>query len=614
MDTSKIRNIAVIAHVDHGKTTLVDSFIKQSNMLRENSLIMNDTLIMDQGDIEKERGITITAKTLYVNYLGYKINIIDTPGHADFSGEVDRTLNMADGCLLIIDAQEGPMPQTRYVLKKALDLNKKIIVVVNKIDKKYANIDKTLSKIYDLFLELAQDENQLDFPIFYTIAKKGIALKSIPKNIDFNTIKGDISLLFESIINDIKPPISNIEKPFLMQVSAIDYDEYVGSGIVGKIIQGNLKKGDNLELINENNERIQIKVSKILISNGLTKEEVTNAISGDIVTIVEVNGAKIGDTVTKPGMNAKIDNIEIQEPSITIKFEANTSPFVGKEGKLVTSRHLLSRLKKEMEKNISMSLEVIGDSFNISGRGELHLSILIETLRREGYEFQISKPIAIEKIIDGKKFDTEEELFIDGHKDYIGIVTTELSKRKAQLLDMETVSDNLVHFKYRILTKNLFGLRGYLVNITKGTVVMHNSFLGYKEYSPQVKKERKGVLIATENGVAKAYGLNKAWDRGDLFIEPGTEVYEGMIVGINKFSEDLEVNVTREKHLTNIHTEKSDENIILTPPIPMTIEFCMDFLEDDEYLEITPINLRLRKKYLTKSERSKHNKVNISKL
>ena len=614
MDTSKIRNIAVIAHVDHGKTTLVDSFIKQSNMLRENSLIMNDTLIMDQGDIEKERGITITAKTLYVNYLGYKINIIDTPGHADFSGEVDRTLNMADGCLLIIDAQEGPMPQTRYVLKKALDLNKKIIVVVNKIDKKYANIDKTLSKIYDLFLELAQDENQLDFPIFYTIAKKGIALKSIPKNIDFNTIKGDISLLFESIINDIKPPISNIEKPFLMQVSAIDYDEYVGSGIVGKIIQGNLKKGDNLELINENNERIQIKVSKILISNGLTKEEVTNAISGDIVTIVEVNGAKIGDTVTKPGMNAKIDNIEIQEPSITIKFEANTSPFVGKEGKLVTSRHLLSRLKKEMEKNISMSLEVIGDSFNISGRGELHLSILIETLRREGYEFQISKPIAIEKIIDGKKFDTEEELFIDGHKDYIGIVTTELSKRKAQLLDMETVSDNLVHFKYRILTKNLFGLRGYLVNITKGTVVMHNSFLGYKEYSPQVKKERKGVLIATENGVAKAYGLNKAWDRGDLFIEPGTKVYEGMIVGINKFSEDLEVNVTREKHLTNIHTEKSDENIILTPPIPMTIEFCMDFLEDDEYLEITPINLRLRKKYLTKSERSKHNKVNISKL
>ena len=479
MDTSKIRNIAVIAHVDHGKTTLVDSFIKQSNMLRENSLIMNDTLIMDQGDIEKERGITITAKTLYVNYLGYKINIIDTPGHADFSGEVDRTLNMADGCLLIIDAQEGPMPQTRYVLKKALDLNKKIIVVVNKIDKKYANIDKTLSKIYDLFLELAQDENQLDFPIFYTIAKKGIALKSIPKNIDFNTIKGDISLLFESIINDIKPPISNIEKPFLMQVSAIDYDEYVGSGIVGKIIQGNLKKGDNLELINENNERIQIKVSKILISNGLTKEEVTNAISGDIVTIVEVNGAKIGDTVTKPGMNAKIDNIEIQEPSITIKFEANTSPFVGKEGKLVTSRHLLSRLKKEMEKNISMSLDVIGDSFNISGRGELHLSILIETLRREGYEFQISKPIAIEKIIDGKKFDTEEELFIDGHKDYIGIVTTELSKRKAQLLDMETVSDNLVHFKYRILTKNLFGLRGYLVNITKGTVVMHNSFLGY---------------------------------------------------------------------------------------------------------------------------------------
>ncbi|MCL4392799.1 GTP-binding protein [Patescibacteria group bacterium] len=610
MDTAKIRNIAVIAHVDHGKTTLVDSFIKQSHMVRENSQVMKDTLIMDKGDIEKERGITITAKTLYVQYKEYKINIIDTPGHADFSGEVERTLNMADGCLLIVDAAEGPMPQTRYVLKKALGLGKKIIVVINKIDKKFADIDKTLSKIYDLFLELAQNENQLDFPIFYAIAKKGIVLKDLPAIIDENSIKGDVEVLFESIINDIDPSISDIDKPFLMQVSAIDYDEYAGVGIVGKILQGTVNRGDSLELINKNNERIPFKVSKILTNNGLIKEEIESAISGDIVTIIEVKGAKIGDTITKTGMNNRIDSIEIQEPSITIKFEPSTSPLVGTEGTLVTSRHLLSRLEKEMEKNISMSLEVMGDTFNISGRGELHLSILIETLRREGYEFQISKPKAIEKIIDGKRFDTEEELYLDTSKDYIGVITTELAKRKAELLDMVTENDSHIHFKYRILTKNLFGLRGFLVNITKGTVVMHNSFLGYKEYSSPIKKERKGVLIATEAGIAKAYGLNKAQERGELFIGPGVRVYEGMIVGINKYDRDLEVNVVREKHLTNIHTEKSDENIILVPPIPMTIEFCMDLIEDDEYLEVTPLNLRLRKKYLKKSQRARFSKSN----
>ncbi len=604
----KIRNIAVIAHVDHGKTTLVDNFLKQSNMFRENSQIMQDNLIMDNNELERERGITITAKNLYILYKGYKINIIDTPGHADFAGEVERTLNMADGCLLIVDSQEGPMPQTRYVLKKALNLNKKVIVIINKIDKKFANIDNTLSKISDLFLDLAHDENQLDFPVFYAIAKNGLIFDSLPDISKIDSLKGNFSLLFESIIKDIPSPKVDKDKPFLMQVSAIDYDEYSGAGIIGKILQGRIKIGNQLKLLKED-QQIPFKVVKIIINNGVKKEEIENASAGDIITLIGVKDAKIGDTIASLSETQRLPDIEIQEPSIKMKFEANTSPLSGKEGEFVTSRQLLERLQREMAKNVSMKLEIEGDSFFISGRGELHLSILIETLRREKYEFQISKSEAIKKIIDGKKFDPEEELFIDVDKTYMGDITTELSKSNARLLNIINEENGRVQFYYNILTKNLLGLRGYLVNKTKGTAVINSNFLGYKEYERAMKRERKGVLISSDQGVATAYSLNKAQERGSLFIAPGTSVYKGMIVGINKYEQDMEVNVVRGKHLTNIHTVFSDDKILLIPTIPVSIEFGIDFINDDEYFEITPKNLRLRKKTLDKGMRARERKI-----
>ena len=604
----KIRNIAVIAHVDHGKTTLVDNFLKQSNMFRENSQIMQDNLIMDNNELERERGITITAKNLYILYKGYKINIIDTPGHADFAGEVERTLNMADGCLLIVDSQEGPMPQTRYVLKKALNLNKKVIVIINKIDKKFANIDNTLSKISDLFLDLAHDENQLDFPVFYAIAKNGLIFDSLPDISKIDSLKGNFSLLFESIIKDIPSPKVDKDKPFLMQVSAIDYDEYSGAGIIGKILQGRIKIGNQLKLLKED-QQIPFKVVKIIINNGVKKEEIENASAGDIITLIGVKDAKIGDTIASLSETQRLPDIEIQEPSIKMKFEANTSPLSGKEGEFVTSRQLLERLQREMAKNVSMKLEIEGDSFFISGRGELHLSILIETLRREKYEFQISKSEAIKKIIDGKKFDPEEELFIDVDKTYMGDITTELSKRNARLLNIINEENGRVQFYYNILTKNLLGLRGYLVNKTKGTAVINSNFLGYKEYERAMKREKKGVLISSDQGVATAYSLNKAQERGSLFIAPGTSVYKGMIVGINKYEQDMEVNVVRGKHLTNIHTVFSDDKILLIPTIPVSIEFGIDFINDDEYFEITPKNLRLRKKTLDKGMRARERKI-----
>ncbi len=613
MENSKIRNIAVIAHVDHGKTTLVDSFMKQSNMFRDNEALMTQSLIMDNMDLERERGITITAKNIFIKYKDYKINIIDTPGHADFSGEVERTLNMADGCLLIVDAQEGPMPQTRYVLQKALELDKRIIVVINKIDKKFADIDKTLSEIDDLFLDLATSDNQLEFPIFYAIAREGIIFDKLP---DLNTRMeyksgssgSDVSLLFDSIIKDIPPPSGDLNFPFLLQVSSIDYDEYTGSGVVGKILQGEIQRGDSLDILGSASIK-KFKVLKLIVSNGIKKEEVQKMQAGDIVTIIGATDAKIGDTITMPGENERLPDLDIQEPSVRIKFEANTSPLAGREGKFITSRQLLARLERELQKNVAMKLEISGDQFFVSGRGELHLSILIETLRREGYEFQISKPEAITKIIDGKIYEGQEDLFLEVGKDSIGIITTALSKRKGELVNMHTDNNDIVHFHYKVLTRNLFGLRGELVNDTKGTVIFNSSFSEFVlSKGGAMYKDRKGVLIASEAGSTTSYGLNKAQERGTLFVAPEEQVYEGMIVGINKYDQDMEVNVSRAKHLTGLHSDIGEETIVLMKNIELTIELGIDFIADDEYLEITPTNLRLRKKYLRKSDRSKFNK------
>ncbi|MHB8362455.1 MAG: GTP-binding protein [Patescibacteria group bacterium] len=613
MENSKIRNIAVIAHVDHGKTTLVDSFMKQSNMFRDNEALMTQSLIMDNMDLERERGITITAKNIFIKYKDYKINIIDTPGHADFSGEVERTLNMADGCLLIVDAQEGPMPQTRYVLQKALELGKKIIVVINKIDKKFADIDKTLSEIDDLFLDLATSDDQLEFPIFYAIAREGVIFDKLPDlntRIEYKSVSSgsDVSLLFASIIKDIPPPSGDLNLPFLMQVSSIDYDEYTGSGVVGKILQGEIKRGDSLDIL-ASNSTSKFKVLKLIVSNGIKKEEIQKMQAGDIVTIIGATDAKIGDTITAPGENERLPDLDIQEPSVRIKFEANSSPLAGREGKFVTSRQLLARLERELQKNVAMKLEVEGDQFFVSGRGELHLSILIETLRREGYEFQISKPEAITKIIDGKKYEGQEDLFLEVGKDSIGTITTALSKRKGELVNMHTDNSDIVHFHYKVLTRNLFGLRGELVNDTKGTVIFNSSFSEFVLSSGgTMYKDRKGVLIASEAGNTTSYGLNKAQERGTLFVGPEEQVYEGMIVGINKYDQDMEVNVSRAKHLTGLHSDIGEETIVLMKNIELTIELGIDFIADDEYLEITPTHLRLRKKYLRKSDRNKFNK------
>ena len=605
MDKTKIRNIAIIAHVDHGKTTLVDSFLKQSRIFRENEAIMQENLIMDNNDLERERGITIVAKNISIPYKEYKINIIDTPGHADFGGEVERTLNMADGCLLVIDAQEGPMPQTRFVLKKALEMEKKIIVVINKIDKKLANIDQTLSRIYDLFLELAQTEDQLDFPIYYAIAKDGKAFESMPDNMEANA---DMTVLFEGIIKHIPSPAVKEEAPFLMQISAIDYDSYIGSGFIGKILQGTAKTGDNLTLLGKEDSTENFKISKILVNNGLKKEEREEAFSGEIITIVGVKSAKIGDTITKPGHNERLPDIQIQEPAVKIKFEANTSPFSGQEGKFVTSRQLLARLQKELEKNVGMKLEITGDQFYVSGRGELHLSILIETLRREGYEFQISRPEAIVKIVDGKQFDVREELIIDTNEEYIGEITTICSKRGAELDNMINEGSGRVRFYYKILTKNLFGLRAEVLNQTRGTTTVNHSFLDLVEFKSAAKRERKGVILASDNGTSTAYGIMNAQERGILFIGPEERIYKGMIVGINKYDQDIEVNVAKQKHLTNIHKEGQEDAMVFNPKIEVTIEYGVSFINEDELLEITPDHLRLRKKFLDKNEREKQSK------
>ena len=602
----KIRNIAVIAHVDHGKTTLVDSFLKKSNIYRDNEKIMNENLIMDSGDLERERGITITSKNLSIPYKDYKINIIDTPGHADFGGEVERVLNMADGCLLIVDAQEGPMPQTRFVLKKAIEMNKKIIVVVNKIDKKFVDIDKTLSRIYDLFLELAVNENQLEFPIYYAIAREGKISETLPKSFDDMS---DVTILFDGIIKYIPAPDYLIDLPFLMQVSSIEYDNYLGQSIIGKILQGSIQVGMDLNVIDEDMSMHRFKVSKLLENRGGTKkEEVMEAFSGDIVTIIGASDVKVGDTIAVLSHKERLPDIKIQEPSVKVAFEANTSPLVGREGDIVTSRKLLERLNKEMEKNVAMKLDIVGESYLISGRGELHISILIETLRREGYEFQISKPEAIEKNIDGKIYDSREELIIDVPKEFIGEISSELAKRSAELSNMVEEGEDRVRFYYKILTKNLFGLRNDLINKTKGMAIINHNFLDFIPFSKGFITERNGVLISTERGIATAYSLNNAQDRGELFISPGTEVYEGMILGINKYQQDMDVNVIKEKHATNMHTEKTDDSIVLYPPIPLTIEYGMNFIEDDELMEITPKNIRLRKKILNKSQRVKKNK------
>ncbi len=600
-----IRNIAIIAHVDHGKTTLVDGLLKQSKIFRENEAAMSQTLIMDSNDQERERGITILAKNMAVTYNGVKINIIDTPGHADFGGEVERTLNMADGAILVIDAQEGPMPQTKFVLKKALEIGLKPIVVINKIDKRDARVQEVINKTYDLFLDLATDESQLEFPVYYAVGRDGKAWNTMPSDY---TQPADLSPIFNAIVDHVPAPVVEADQPFQMLVSTLDWDSFQGKYSIGRIKRGIAKPGLQIVLLGKGGKTETGRIEKVFVSQGLKRVEVDEAVAGDIVAITGLKSAGIGDTVADARQPDALPTIEIEEPTLRMAIGANTSPFAGREGQFVTGRQILDRITKELETNVSLQL-AMGDNneFILSGRGELHLSVFIETLRREGYELQVSKPQVILKDIDGVSNEPIEELTVDVPAEYANTVTSEVSRRKGILLSQETNSDGTNRLLYQISTRGLLGLRNALLTQSRGTVVMNSLFLRYEPTGAAMPKLRNGVLIASEAGKAVTYGLNIAQGRGSTFIPPGIEVYAGMIIGLNLRDDDIEINVTKEKKLSNVRSV-GETATLLTPPTILSLEQCLDFLEDDELLEVTPKNLRLRKKLLDATARARARK------
>ena len=602
MNKELIRNIAIIAHVDHGKTTLVDGLLKQSHTFRDNQAEMSQTLIMDSGDQEHERGITITAKQTAVWYNGYKINIIDTPGHADFSGEVERTLNMADGVLLIVDAQEGPMPQTKFVLQKALDLKLKPVVIINKIDKPAARIEEVKDEIESLFLELATDESQLNYPIYYAIAREGRAGKT-------TDLDDDLHVIFESILNDIPEPKVDEDagKGVQLLVAALAADNYLGKYAIGKIFRGKLKKGETVSVLGP--RAAKAKVEKIFTYRGLGKEEVDEATAGDIVALTGVASANIGDTIATGENPEALPTIELEPPTLSIYIGPNTSPLKGKEGEFTTSRQIAERLERELETNIALKIKPEGLGYKVSGRGELHLSVLIETMRREGYELEAGRPEVVYKEENGQKLEPVESLTIEVGPEFVGPVSQEMGIRKAELKTQELTSTGSTRFTYEITTAALIGLRNNLLTATKGTVIMSSIPMGYKLADSKYKPERNGALISFESGVSTAYALDAAQARGALYIPPGVPVYQGMIVGLSNKKEDIDINVCREKQLTNMRTHASDGAIQLTPYTKLSLEQCLDFLLDDELLEVTPKSLRLRKRQLDPIKRKRENRV-----
>ena len=595
----QIRNIAVIAHVDHGKTTLIDALLKQTHAFRDNQLEMAEERLLDSNDQEKERGITITAKTCSVEYKDVKINIIDTPGHADFSGEVERTLSMADGALLIIDAQEGPMPQTRFVLKKALSLNLKIIVVVNKIDKKLARIEKTLSKTDDLFLELASDNDQLEFKTLFAVGRNGTVFSSLPEDLDK---KGNITPLLDEIINFIPAPKSDSSLPPVFQVSSLEFNSHLGQIMIGKLLQGQLKVGQKLFSSNQPNKSFSLE--HLMVSEGLTKKEVDKVEVGDIVYISGATKVPIGTTISTDPKTEALPDIQITKPALHMSIGPNTSPFAGNEGKLGTSRQLEQRLNNELESNLSLKVDKLpSGKFKLSGRGELHLAVLLETLRREGFEMEVGNPQAIIIEENGVKMEPIEELSLITPSEYVGAISQTLGKRLAELIKMEPVSDAETEFIYHLPTRNIIGLRSLLLTLTKGTIMFSSHVLEYRPLGKPLSKLRSGALISSTAGSILAYGLRSAQGRGNTFVAPGTKVYEGQIIGQNAKGEDLEVNACKGKQLTNMRSKSSDGIIQLAPPIVLSLEQSIDFIESDELLEITPQSLRLRKKLLTDVER-----------
>lgn len=594
-----IRNIAIIAHVDHGKTTLVDAMLKQSHVFRDNQKV--EERVMDSNDLEKERGITILSKNTAVYYNGVKINIVDTPGHADFGGEVERVLKMVDSVILVVDAYEGPMPQTKFVLKKALELDLKPIVVINKIDKPNARPNEVIDEVFDLFVELGADDEQLDFPIVYVSAKSGYAKKEL------NDSSDNMEPLFDTIIKNVKAPTGYLSEPLQLLVTTIDYNEYVGRIAIGKIERGTIQKNQQVTVIQNNGNKRNVKVSNLYVYNGLKREEVEEAKLGDIVAVSGITDINIGETIADPVNPEALPFVKIDEPTLSMYFMVNDSPFAGQDGEYITSRHLRDRLFKELETNISLKVEETDspDSFKVSGRGELHLSILIETMRREGYEFQVSKPSVIFHEENGRKLEPIEFLTIDVPEEFMGVVMEKLGPRKAEMVNMTSAVNGYSRLEFRIPARGLIGFRSEFMTDTRGNGIMNHVFDGYEPFKGDIPERTRGSLVAFETGEAVTYGLFNAQERGRLFITPGTPVYAGMIVGECSRAEDIDVNVCKKKHLSNTRASGSDDALKLVPVVPMSLEQCIEFIASDELVEITPKNIRMRKRILDSVERKR---------
>jgi GTP-binding protein len=601
-DPTKIRNIAIIAHVDHGKTTLVDGLLKQSQTFRDNQAEMSQDLIMDSGDQEKERGITITAKITAVQHGDYRINIIDTPGHADFSGEVERTLNMADGCLLIVDAQEGPMPQTKFVLTKALANGLKPIVVINKIDKDGRRLGEVEDELADLFLELAVHEDQLHYPVYYAIGREGKAWKDIPSDA---TAPGDLEVIFDAIINEIPAPSIELDKPFQMLINALAWDSFKGKYAIGRITRGQVKTGDTITLCKKDGTQSKARVDNVYMSHGLSRFEVGHGVAGDIVQITGVADVKIGETLADSDQPEALPVLEVEAPTLRIYLGPNTSPFKGLEGEFSTSRQIKVRLDKELETNVGLRVEEDGIGFTVSGRGELHLSVLIETMRREGFEFEVGRPQVVTHQEDGKTMEPLEEVIIEVPAEHVGSVQMELGTRRANLKEQFSSNKGVTKLVYEMPTRTLLGMRNILMTNTKGTIIMNTLPLGYQELGASMQQLRNGVLISFEQGVTTPYALQNVEERGVCFVGPAVKVYAGQIIGLNTRQEDMEINVCRAKQLTNMRSKSSDGTVQLTPPTVFSLEQCLDFIENDELLEVTPKSLRLRKKELNPNLRKR---------
>ncbi|MBE3035606.1 MAG: translational GTPase TypA, partial [Candidatus Atribacteria bacterium] len=595
-------NIAIIAHVDHGKTTLVDAMLRQSGTFRKNQEIRER--VMDSNDLERERGITIFSKNASVHWRKTKINIVDTPGHADFGGEVERILRMVNGVLLIVDAFEGPMPQTRFVLRKAMELNLVPIVVINKIDRPNARPAEVLDEIYDLFIELGAKDDQIDFPVIYTDARAGVS------GFSAEDLEDDLEPLFSTILKHIPAPLVEYNAPLQLLVTNLINDDYVGKIVVGLISRGKIEEGETVSLIKRDKSQVLCKVIKLYLFEGLKRKEVKKAESGEIVAIAGISDANIGETIACKEKPEALSKIKIDEPTLTMNFIVNNSPFAGKEGKFITSRHLRERLFKEIETNVSLKVEEAEstDTFHVSGRGELHLSILIENMRREGYEFQVSKPKVIFRYIDGEKYEPIELMTCDIPKDTMGVVMEICGKRKAKLINMIDFSDDQLRLEFEIPARGLIGFRDEFLTRTKGKGIMHHLFLNYQSDKGYIPHRSRGVLIVFESGVTSTYGLHNAQARGTLFVNSATEIYQGMIVGENRKTGDMEVNVAKKKHVTNMRASGSDEALRLENPRQFSLEQALDYIEEDELLEITPSNIRLRKKLLDSHSRYQQKK------